>query len=48
MREVKQQQKLCLRITQTNRQAHQRVQACCAHLRAAAKLNLNLFKGFTS
>jgi len=48
MREVKRQRKRCLHLTQTNRQAYQRAQVCGAHLRAAAKLNLNLFKGFTS
>jgi len=48
MREVKQQRKRCLHLTQTNLQAYQRAQACDAHLRAAAKLNLNLFKGHTS
>jgi len=48
MREVKQQRNRCLHLTQTNRHAYQRAQACGAHLRAAAKLNLNLFKGFTS
>jgi hypothetical protein len=44
MREVKQQRKRCMHITQTNRHAHQRAQACDANLRAAAKLNFNLFK----
>jgi hypothetical protein len=48
MREVKQQQKRCLNLTQTNLQAYQRAQACGAHLRAAAKLNFNLFKGYAS
>jgi hypothetical protein len=48
MREVKQQRNRCLHLTQTNLHAHQRAQACGAYLRAAAKLNLNLFKGFTS
>jgi len=45
MREVKQRRKRCLYLTQTNRHAYQRAQACGAHLRAAAKLNFNLFKG---
>jgi hypothetical protein len=48
MREVKRQRKRCLNLTQTNLHAYQRAQACGAHLRAVAKLNFNLFKGFTS
>jgi len=48
MRKVKRQRKRCLNLTQTNRHAYQRAQACGAHLRAATKRNFNLFKGFTS
>jgi hypothetical protein len=44
MREVKQQRKRRLHLTQTNFHAYQRAQACGANLRAAAKLNFNLFK----